>query len=237
MLRLWRDIHAERLPISASVLISVVTHTVLVIGAVSATQRPPGLDDSSDELANRPYYMPPPNRVPRQDAVAEHLEYIALAPEGPSAGFGPATFDDLKPVQVAHATTATGDAGRDSVTLAPRDAQVGSDSVLTEVEVDSVARRDPTSAAPAYPPELLRANVQGYISARYVVDTTGTADVETFTVLFASHPLFVQAVRDVLPLMHFEPARLHGRKVRQLVQQQFTFRIEAPDTTATMRKP
>lgn len=237
MLRLWREIHAEKLPISASAALSVIAHAALIAGAVSATQRPTQLEDLSDELANRPYYIPPPNRVPRQFAMTEHLQFIALTPQGASSGFGPASFDSFKPVQDAHSTTATGDVGRDSVTLAAREPMVGGDSVLTEVEVDSAARRDPSSAAPSYPAELLKKNVEGYVSARYVVDTTGSADAATLAVLYATDPLFVQAVRDALPFMRFEPARLHGNKVRQLVQQQFTFRIVPPKLTETAKKP
>lgn len=237
MLRLWRDIHAEKVPISASAVISVIAHAALIAGAVSATQRPRALDDLSDELANRPYYMPPPNRVPRQTAMTEHLRYIALTPPGASAGFGPATFDRMKPVQDAHSTTSTGDVGSDAATFAAREAVASADSVLTEVEVDSAVRRDPSSAAPSYPPELLKKNVEGYVTARYVVDTTGAADAPTLAVLYATDPLFVQAVREALPFMRFEPARLNGRKVRQLVEQQFTFRIVPPKVAETSKKP
>lgn len=237
MLRLWRDIHAERLPISAGALISIVTHAVLIAGAVTATQRPASLDDESDELANRPYYIPPPKRLPAQAGATEHLQFIALTPSGPSSGFGPATFQALKPVQTAHSTTSTGDVGHDSLTLDARHEIASADSVLTEVDVDSVAKRDPDSAAPSYPVELLKDNVQGSVIARYVVDTIGIADVSTFTVLQATDPLFAAAVRDALPGMHFEPARLHGRKVRQLVEQQFTFRITPPAVAETAKKP
>ena len=37
--------------------------------------------------------------------------------------------------------------------------------------------------------------------------------------------LFVQSVKNALPNMKFIPAELAGRKVRQLVQQPFTFSI------------
>ena len=237
MLRLWRDIRAEKRPISASALISLVAHVALIAGAVTATRRPLGLADGSDELANRPYYIPPPNHIAGQAPIPEHLEFIALTPAGTGSGFGQATFDSLKRVQEAHATLSTGDAGRDSITLVDRQAIPSVDSVFTQVEVDSEVQRDPTSAAPSYPAELLKMNVEGFVDARYVVDTTGLADSATFNVLFATHPLFVQAVREALPGMRFAPAQLQGHKVRQLVEQRFSFRITPPAVAATPKKP
>ena len=237
MLRLWREIHAEKSPISASASISLVTHVVLIVAAVAATARPVGLADGSDVLANRPYYIPPPNRISGQAPVPEHLEFIALTPAGAGSGFGRATFDSLKRVQDAHTTMSTGDAGRDSITLVDRQAIPSADSVFTQVEVDSVVRRDPASAAPSYPPELLKLNVEGFVDARYVVDTTGLADSATFTVMFATHPAFVTAVREALPGMRFAPAQLQGHKVRQLVEQRFSFRITPPVVAATPKKP
>jgi hypothetical protein len=67
--------------------------------------------------------------------------------------------------------------------------------------------------------------VQGFVNARYVVDTTGFADTTTFVVLDATQPEFVGAVRDALPYMRFHPAKIGQNKVRQLVQQRFTFQI------------
>ena len=94
-----------------------------------------------------------------------------------------------------------------------------------ESELDMPAERDPMSAAPAYP-EVLRANnIEGHVVAQYVIDTTGYADVTSFRVMDASHPLFTSAVREALPGMHFRAAELSGKRVRQIVQQEFKFVI------------
>jgi hypothetical protein len=55
-------------------------------------------------------------------------------------------------------------------------------------------------------------------------------------VLQSTNTEFTSAVRDVLPYMRFEPARIGPAKVRQLVQQQFTFKITEP-VAATSAKP
>ena len=72
---------------------------------------------------------------------------------------------------------------------------------------------------------LKSANVEGEVLAQFVVDTTGRADMSTFKVLKSSHELFTTAVRNVLPQMRFYPAEIGGRKVKQMVQQPFTFAL------------
>jgi outer membrane biosynthesis protein TonB len=88
--------------------------------------------------------------------------------------------------------------------------------------------RSQTSAAPAYPLELLTSHVEGNVIARYVVDTTGFADVESLEVVTSTNVGFVRAVRDALPYMRFSPAKIGPMKVKQLVEQSFTFRITPP---------
>lgn len=76
-------------------------------------------------------------------------------------------------------------------------------------------------------PEALRASgVGGEVSAQFVVDTTGRIESGSFKVLKASNDLFASAVRSHIPRMRFYPAEVAGRKVRQLVQQQFVFNIQ-----------
>jgi hypothetical protein len=60
------------------------------------------------------------------------------------------------------------------------------------------------------------------------VDTTGFADLESLEVLKSTNDGFVRAVRDALPYMRFSPAKIGPQKVRQLVEQSFTFRITPP---------
>ena len=114
----------------------------------------------------------------------------------------------------------------------------GPDSVYSILEVDTAVVRSANSAAPAYPLKLLNAHIMGSVSARYVVDTTGFADTSSFIVLSATHPEFVTAVKEALPYMRFQPAKIGGMKVRQLVEQQFSFRINEPmDSTPSKKKP
>jgi hypothetical protein len=105
-----------------------------------------------------------------------------------------------------------------------------------EAELDMPAERDPMSAAPMYPEVLRASGVEGRVIAQYVIDTTGYADPASFRVMDATHALFTVAVRDALPGMHFRPAELSGKRVRQIVQQEFKFVINR-ETSAALPPP
>jgi protein TonB len=72
---------------------------------------------------------------------------------------------------------------------------------------------------------LRESNVEGEVLAQFVVDTEGRADMKTFKVLKSSHDLFTASVRAVLPSMKFYAAEVGGRKVKQLVQLPFAFKL------------
>ena len=83
--------------------------------------------------------------------------------------------------------------------------------MFTILEVDSAVVRSQSSAAPAYPLDLLTKKIEGSVNARYVVDTTGFADTTSFEVLERRTRIH-RAVRDALPYMRFSPAKIGTRK-------------------------
>jgi protein TonB len=95
----------------------------------------------------------------------------------------------------------------------------------TEVEVDSVAIPDPNGEAPIYPPTLLKMGIEGVVMASFVVDSTGRADVNTFHLLQDADPEFVTAVKTALGRMRYRPAMFGGKRVNQLAEQRFSFRL------------
>jgi len=223
-MRLWKTSYARRASRSEAGIVSVVTHAVMIAAWVVGTMPPSSLP--ADSIANRVYYIPPPNPKIVPHGPREVVTFVALAP-GPGFGPGPADIDPRRPIELQQETLAPGPTPRDSepprkpvLAVAPL-----TDSVFTEFEVDSAVVRSQNSAAPAYPLDLLQKHVEGAVLARYVVDTTGFADTSSFVVVRSSDSGFVRAVRDALPYMRFSPAKLGARRVRQLVEQSFTFRI------------
>ena len=75
---------------------------------------------------------------------------------------------------------------------------------------------------------MLARNIEGAVRTRYVIDTTGRADSSSLEILAATNAAFEGSVRAALPGMRFTAAQVEGRRVRQLVEQEFQFRITAP---------
>jgi protein TonB len=94
------------------------------------------------------------------------------------------------------------------------------------IQVQKPAAELPGNPQPVYPDSLRKAGVTGDVVVQFVVDTAGYAELETVKVLRSTHAIFTESVRDVLPVMRFEPAELDGRKVRQLVQLPFRFNLQ-----------
>lgn len=237
MMRLWVNSYSRSTPVVTSATLSVAAHVAIIAAWVVATL--PANNVPADSIANRVIYLPPPDRAPPDRSSAPAVRYVELAPEGAGTGMGARMMGDARPVT---ADETRGNKARDSVTapavVAP---QPGPDSVFSILDVDTAVVRTANSAAPAYPLKLLAAHITGSVSARYIVDTTGFADTSSFTVMTATNPEFVQAVRDALPYMRFQPAKIGPTKVRQLVEQQFSFHIAdtsaAPAPMSAKKKP
>ena len=78
---------------------------------------------------------------------------------------------------------------------------------------------------PRYPSILESSRVEGEVLAQFVVDTVGRAEMNTFKVLKSTNDLFTNSVKNTLPDMKFYPAEAGGRKVKQLVQMPFVFKV------------
>lgn len=102
------------------------------------------------------------------------------------------------------------------------------DTAFSVLDVDRMVERYESSAAPIYPRELVAIGLEGSVQAIYVVDTTGMVDTTSVEVLRSDDPRFTESVRTALEQMRFRPATRAGKAVRQLVEQQFRFRIVPP---------
>ena len=104
-------------------------------------------------------------------------------------------------------------------------AHPGKNGAYTQDVVERIAWPHRDNPRPRYPAELQRAGVEGSLLVQFVVDSTGRVDEKTLTFPNDAQPGFLRAVRDALVRSRFFPAELAGLRVRQLVQQQFTFVI------------
>lgn len=180
-----------------------------------------------------------PLPVRREEVSGQGVTYIEF-PGGGVAGEAIGTLDVLGE---ALASGSRGKAAADTVGGAGAEAagsfaelpKINLDSVYFPEEVDNPAAYDPRSQAPAYPDSLQRLGIEGYVTAQFIVDTNGRAADSSLRIMASTHPEFTLSVRNALPGMLFRPAELQGERIRQLVQQTFSFRIAAKSADSTNR--
>ena len=83
----------------------------------------------------------------------------------------------------------------------------------------------PGGSPPRYPEALRIAGVEGQVIAVFVVNEQGRVEAESVHFLHSDSELFETEVRATLRGMRFTPAEAGGKKVRQLVQMPFVFKL------------
>ena len=224
-MRIWLHATAKSATMGASMALSVAVHAMVMSAAIYGTGvRARQLEQIIADRVALLRYLPPPDRRPSSANIVEHLQYVGLGSRGQPLPVRPDG-------QVAASMGATRESGvpgqqRDEAkSQAPAASFESRDSVYSMLDVEETAVRTAGSAAPAYPPELMSAGTEGGVFLQFVVDSSGRADAASIEVVRSSHPAFTRSVRQALPLMLFTPATIGGRRVRQLVEQNFEFRI------------
>ena len=214
---------------------SIVVHSILVGLAVYATANAAIRNEKPKQekidFVETPKDQPPPKEEPPPPPPPD----IVVAPPPPK-GFqvltAPIEIPDVIPdIDLSKKVTDEADfsgkgvAGGKASGVEGGKAVVQSDQPYFEFQVEKPVVPAPGSVSPRYPDMLRQAGVEGEVLAQFVVDTTGKAEPGSLKILKSSHDMFVQSVKNALPNMKFIPAEVGGRKVKQLVQQPFTFSI------------
>jgi hypothetical protein len=106
--------------------------------------------------------------------------------------------------------------------------------IFTAAQVDVTARQDSAHPVrPMYPDPLFDAQVSGSVMVEFIVTATGEVDLDRISVVFATHPGFVDPVRRALEDALYVPALRGGYPVHQVVQHEFQF---VPDASARRRR-
>ena len=233
-MRIWLHSAVKTTAFGPSSAFSVVAHAVLISAAVYGTGvRARAIEEA---IAQRIFYLPPPDRRPNSENIVEQLQYLDIGSQTPVSLERPNGTVASRAGE-AEKAKAGGNAGAEDQSQAPSIAHESRDSVYSILDVEESATRSEGSAAPAYPPELMKEGKEGGVFIRFVVDSSGRADSNTIEIVRASHPLFAMAVRQAVPQMMFSPASMGGRHVRQAVEQNFEFRIAPPEHTKTKPVP
>ena len=210
---------------------STLVHTLVIGGIVVST----GYTAERASAPSRPEQVtlvaPARDPLPEQPAatrppIQQHIATNLTTPA--PTNLAPISFevpDRLPPIDARIGTMSVTEfsrAGRDSAAT-PMGA---GDEPYNETMVEQQVMADPGNAPPRYPQMLRSAGVEGLVHAQFVVDTTGRVERESIRFTRTGHQLFAQAVTDALLRSRYAPAEAGGRKVRQLVQQAFSFALQ-----------
>ena len=84
-----------------------------------------------------------------------------------------------------------------------------------------------------YPDALYDAQITGSVMVEFIVTATGEVDPDRISIVYATHPGFVDAVKLALEDAVYVPAMRGGFPVFQVVQHEFQF---IPDAASRRRR-
>lgn len=215
---------------------SIAVHAAIVLVAVHATAH---AAVSPDRPTPPPvvHYVPntpaPPaeHHRARSDAGSTGSSSIDPAPLHVKPVSWPITVPDHLPVVDASRSTTTVDRSEFGVGV-KTGTPFGSGNAasgaapMSAADVERPVSPIGAAAMPAYPEALRSSGVRGSVTAEFVVDTTGRVEPASFRALGSDNDLFTAAVRTAVLRTRFHPAEAGGRRVRQLVQESFSFVLQ-----------
>ena len=213
-------------------IFSIVLHTVLIGGAVYATAKA-GVKDEKAKAEKIQFVeiKKEPPKVPDKPPPPKEVVVTPPPPKGFQVLRAPVKIDIKIPeIDLSKAVTNEADFSGKGVKGGTGSGVVGGTGPVTnqtyfEFQVEKPAEMLQDSPKPKYPAVLESSGIAGEVQAQFVVRSDGKADMESFKVLKSTNDLFTQAVKNVLPRMHFSPAMIGGKAVNQLVQQSFQFAV------------
>lgn len=216
-----------RSPASSPLAFAASALAHAVIGLAVLWSASSGIDRYVRQSESAQFIPPPPSdRTAQRGSGSRTLAMVHLSYEPEKVATAGAT--NRVAGQAGHRTRGVSESIRRPATDS---AMSAGDDVYTVFQVDNAAQISAGSAVPQYPPDLLAKRIRGKVIVRFIVDSSGVADIQSIEVLDSSAPQFEESVRAALPRMRFSPARLNGKRVRQLVEQPFRFDVVPPTPT------
>lgn len=225
-------------PTPAAGIVSIGIHGGLAMLAVIATaQSSSGSRDPSSET--RVHYAAPapaPARPVQQRSVPDPPrpqsrfavplpgmpQHPTVSPQIPDVipPLGESLFDPSVIRELGEGLTAGPATSGDPGLASPP-----SGGAYSRAQVEEPAAFLPDQAGPRYPEPLLHERATGRVRARFVVGAAGRVD-GTPEIVFATHSEFASAVLVFLARARYRPARIGGKPVPQLVEQEFAFELK-----------
>jgi len=218
---------AKRERSKAGVALSVGVHSVLIGAALYATaQARPELSKPTEMV--RPLYFPPAVHAAHSQPLASNSARSRVSP----LRFVPPNIDIAVPAVEIPTTLSRPSDFNSGAAFGPtidgpvhRNSAGGDNAPFLTDQVEKQVSLDPGTKPPRYPEALRAAGVEGRVVALFVVSERGAVEEGSIRILRSDNPRFDEAVKSALGRMHFAPAEIGGRKVRQLVQLPFLFTL------------
>ena len=204
--------------------VSILVHAGLVWFALSATEG--GRRLPTNEREARVFFLLPPDRVAERSRQPDIIQWGKIGGDLQDGKHLTKSGEGWIVRERTYSARTRGDRSGARGELPFGLPAFMPDTAFSVLEVDKMVERYESSAAPIYPRDLLTIGVEGIVEAIYIVDTTGLVDTTTLQVVRSDDPRFTESVRAALGQMRFRPAKRAGKTVRQLVAQQFRFRID-----------
>jgi TonB family protein len=102
---------------------------------------------------------------------------------------------------------------------------VAAGETYTSDEVDEQVQRI-GGPDPRYPEIMRSVGIEGVVLMRFVVGTNGRVEANSIQVVSSTNKAFEQPAIDVIRQSRFNPAKMRGTAVRQLVQQNVRFSLQ-----------
>jgi len=229
---------------SKALLLSVAAHGLLIYAAFApragtirsaagdvASEHPPAMERIRFIEVAPPREAAKPTARVKPRAVASLAVARLNAPElGPISIPGPPMVADIDLSSKINAPDSTAKSVAPLTELIKQvvdkpATEVGRVGPYSKEEVEKVVAPFPRNPKPVYPERMERQGVETSFIAQFVVDSTGLVDRESILFPTNVHALFIESVREALRRARFYPAEVGGHRVRQLVEQQFSFVI------------
>jgi hypothetical protein len=85
-----------------------------------------------------------------------------------------------------------------------------------------------------FPVSMRGSRTPGSVVVQYVVDVNGRVRADSWRAIVSTHPDYLAALRAHVPAMRYEPARLDGRPVCQLLRNEVKFGWAGPMPMVTL---
>ena len=215
-------------------LASVMIHAAIIALAVIATRAEKGGARATKSVVPPLTYITVPASVPRGASQPARSRTSASTAPSPvltvntpwrmPVGFP--TVDITIPVSGGDPFSGVVTSGIAPVPGASGGGGIGiPGGVVDAARVDRQPSVRGRAATPAYPELMRRSGVEGEVIAQFVVDTLGNLERGSVTIVSSPHAMFSDAVRAVLPAIHFAPGEVASRPVRTLVRMPFVFSL------------